>query len=240
MLQFCYNIPMTNQETPQPPQKLAVAYYRVSTQKQGTSGLGLEAQVSAVADYADRQGLEIVQEFTEIETGTSKRARPQIVNAIAKAKELGAVLVIAKLDRLARNVAFLSNLMETGVNFVACDNPNATTFTLHILAAVAEHEAKMISERTKAALRATKARGTKLGTPENLTEDAKARGRMAQRQAALAGYSKLVIEKIVSLRESGMGFSKVAKALNELGETTRKGKPFQAMTVKRIVERLPA
>lgn len=216
----------------------AVAYYRVSTQKQGQSGLGLEGQKAAVADYASRQGLTIIDEFTEVETGTSKRQRAEIVKAIAEAKAKGAVLLIAKLDRLARNVAFLSGLMESGVNFVACDNPNATPFTLHILAAVAEHEAKMISERTKAALRATKARGTKLGTPANLTAEARKRGNATRRQMAIDGYSSLVVEKITTLKADGLSLRKIAAALNAHGERTRKGAEFTGATIQRILKRM--
>lgn len=133
-----------------------VAYYRVSTRKQGESGLGIEAQQACVADFARYGQHEIIAAYREIETG--KRAdRPELAKAIAHAKRAKATLVIAKLDRLARNVHFLSGLMEAGVEFVACDNPYANRLTLHILAAVAEDEARRVSERTKAALAAYKA-----------------------------------------------------------------------------------
>jgi DNA invertase Pin-like site-specific DNA recombinase len=139
-----------------------VTYTRVSTDKQGRSGLGLEAQREAVERHLARVGGVEVAAFTEIESG--KRAdRPQLLQALATARAHGAVLIVAKLDRLARNVAFISTLMESGVDFVACDCPAANRLTLHILAAMGEHEAAMISERTKAALAATKARGTILG-----------------------------------------------------------------------------
>src|SRR4051812_15854906 len=140
-----------------------VAYYRVSTKGQGDSGLGLEGQTSAVGAFAKGRGAEIIRAYTEVETG--KRAdRPELIKALAHAKRSKATLVIAKLDRLSRNVAFMANLMESGVDFTACDNPHANRLTIHILAAVAENEAKMISERTKAALTAYKARGGGLGT----------------------------------------------------------------------------
>ena len=139
-----------------------VAYFRVSTDKQGVSGLGLEAQREAVSRHvAIAQGV-IVAEFQEIESG-KRNDRPQIAAALAACRLRRATLVIAKLDRLARNVFFISSLMESGVDFVACDNPHATRLTIHILAAVAEHEREMISQRTKAALAAAKARGKKLG-----------------------------------------------------------------------------
>ncbi len=162
-----------------------VPYYRVSTRRQGESGLGLEAQHSCVADYARQGQHEIVASYQEIETG--KRAdRPQLAKALAHAKRAKATLVIAKLDRLARNVHFLSGLMESRVDFVCCDNPHANRLTLHILAAVAEDEARRISERTKAALAAYKARGGRLGTPGNLTRQAGRRGAEATRSRALA------------------------------------------------------
>jgi DNA invertase Pin-like site-specific DNA recombinase len=141
-----------------------VAYYRVSTSQQGQSGLGLEAQREAVARHVMGAGGLIVASYEEIESG-KKNDRPQIAAAIAACRARRATLVIAKLDRLARNVAFVSGLMEAGVDFVATDNPYATRLTIHILAAVAEHEREMISARTKAALAAAKARGVKLGNP---------------------------------------------------------------------------
>jgi DNA invertase Pin-like site-specific DNA recombinase len=145
-----------------------VAYYRVSTPRQGQSGLGLEAQEASVTDYSRRGGHRILASYREVESG--KRAdRPELIKALAHAKRARAILIIAKLDRLARNVAFLANLLESGAEFLACDNPTANRLTIHILAAVAEDEARRISERTKAALAAYKARGGQLGTPGNLT-----------------------------------------------------------------------
>jgi len=117
--------------------KALVSYLRVSTKKQGQSGLGLEAQRAAVAEYAAKEGGRVVAEFIEVESGR-KAARPELTKALNHCRAAKACLVVAKLDRLARNVAFLSGLMEAGVDFVACDNPTAKTFTLHILAAVAE------------------------------------------------------------------------------------------------------
>ncbi len=138
-----------------------VAYYRVSTDKQGQSGLGLDAQRHAVASYLSGRA-DIVAEFTEVESG-KKHDRPQLAAALAECRWRRAKLVIAKLDRLARNVYFISGLMESGVEFVAGDMPEANRLTLHILAAVAEHEREMISKRTKEALAVAKTRGTRLG-----------------------------------------------------------------------------
>ena len=130
----------------------AVAYYRVSTVKQGQSGLGLEAQKAAVLVHARSQDLVLSSEFTEVETGTRKKRRPQLEAALEQTKRIGGVLLIAKLDRLARNVAVVAALMESGVRFVAVDMPEADNLTIHVMAAVAEREAQLISSRTKAAL----------------------------------------------------------------------------------------
>jgi len=148
--------------TDQPASKF-VAYYRVSTASQGESGLGLEAQRIAVQTYlATNPTAELVAEFTEIESG-KKKNRPELSEAVKLCKRHKATLVIAKLDRLARNVHFVSGLMETNVNFVACDNPHANRLMVHMLAAFAEHEREMISQRTKDGLAAAKARGVVLG-----------------------------------------------------------------------------
>jgi DNA invertase Pin-like site-specific DNA recombinase len=151
-----------------------VAYYRVSTQRQGRSGLGLEAQQKAVRDHLNGGNWRIVAEFTEIESG-QRPGRPQLAAALKACRAVGATLIIAKLDRLARNVHFVSGLMESGVEFTAVDFPQANRLTVHILAAVAEHEAKMISERTKAALAAAKRRGVKLGGDHGARLTVKAR-----------------------------------------------------------------
>src|SRR5258706_12921271 len=137
-----------------------VAYYRVSTQRQGRSGLGLDAQRKSIIDRLCVKA-QLIAEYTEIESG-KRTDRPKLVKALAACRLHRAILIIAKLDRLARNVAFVSNLMEAGVEFEAVDFPTANRLTIHILAAVAEHEAKMISDRTRSALAAAKARGIRL------------------------------------------------------------------------------
>jgi len=139
-----------------------IAYYRVSTQRQGQSGLGLEAQKSAVKAFI--KDAQLISEFTEVESGT-KKYRPQLIKALALAKEKKAILVIAKLDRLARNLHFISGLIESGVQFVAADMPEADRTWLQMAAVFGEWEARKISERTKSALQAAKARGTVLGSP---------------------------------------------------------------------------
>ena len=141
-----------------------VAYFRVSTDRQGKSGLGLEAQRASVINYLNGGTWELVGEFVEVESGKHSD-RPRLAEALQACRKHRAKLVIAKLDRLSRNLAFIATLMESGIEFVAVDNPHANKLTVHILAAVAQHEREAISERTKDALRAAKARGTKLGNP---------------------------------------------------------------------------
>ncbi len=141
-----------------------MAYYRVSTDKQGQSGLGLDAQRAAVELHARSVGAEVIAEFQDVESGR-KADRIGLAAALAMCRTKRATLLIAKLDRLARSVAFISNLMEGGVDFVAADMPSVNRLTVHVLAAVAEHEREMISQRTKAALAAAKVRGTRLGNP---------------------------------------------------------------------------
>lgn len=220
-----------------------IPYYRVSTRKQERSGLGLEGQQAAVAHYAGSQGAQILAQYTEVESG--KRAdRPQLAKAIAHAKRARATLVVAKLDRLARNVAFTSALMESGVDFVACDNPHANRLTIHILAAVAEDEARRISERTKDALEAAKRRGVKLGAarPEcrNLTDKARRKGNTA----SAAVVKQQADEAYVDLRDffaalrPAFSFQQIADILNMRGERTRRGKPWTDVAVLRACGRL--
>ncbi len=191
-----------------------VAYYRVSTPKQGQSGLGLEAQQAAVEAHAATAGKVIVDRYTEIESGGSVD-REALTAALAKCRETGATLVIAKLDRLARNVAFLSALMDGDVEFLALDLPGASRFHLHIMAAVAEQERVACSERTRAALAAAKARGVKLGHPANLT-DASRRAALASRRATIAKRNHLVIPLIRAWRKSRWSTRRIAEELTRL------------------------
>ncbi|MEL6065104.1 MULTISPECIES: recombinase family protein [unclassified Methylobacterium] len=184
-----------------------VAYYRVSTARQGYSGLGLDAQRLAVGRFTAGRG-ELVAEFTEIESGR-KADRPQLVAAIELTRKHKAILVIAKLDRLARNVAFVSNLMESRIEFIAADMPEAQRVTVHMMAAIAEHERGVISKRTKEALEAAKARGVRLGNPRpNL---AKATGRAAERAAR---FRASMMPLIQSLRANGRSLRAIADDLN--------------------------
>jgi DNA invertase Pin-like site-specific DNA recombinase len=140
-----------------------VAYYRVSTEHQGANGNGMAAQRKAVEDYLNGGNWKLVADFTEVESGKRVDNRPELERALAAAKKHKATLILAKLDRLARNVAFIADLMERKVNFVCCDMPSATPFMLHVYAAVAEEERRMIAARTKAGLAQAKARGVVLG-----------------------------------------------------------------------------
>lgn len=141
--------------------KKYIAYYRVSTDKQGLSKLGLEAQKTAVSNYISPE-TQLIAEYVEIESG-KKKNRPELLKALSECKKQKAVLIIAKLDRLARNVHFISGLIESGIEFIAVDNPHANKLMLHMLAAFAEHEREMISTRTKQALQAARSRGVNLG-----------------------------------------------------------------------------
>jgi DNA invertase Pin-like site-specific DNA recombinase len=212
-----------------------VAYYRVSTKKQGESGLGLEAQRRTVEQFC--LSGQILAEYTDIESGKNNN-RPELLKAIVYAKQHGALLVIAKLDRLSRNVFFISSLMESKVRFKACDLPEADHFTVHLFAALAEKERKMISERTKAALAAKAARGEVIIRKSNLSEEA--RQKASQTIATNARKDESVQRAaalIVMYREKGMSYAKIAQKLNQSTYKTRTGKPFHAMQVQRIYQR---
>jgi DNA invertase Pin-like site-specific DNA recombinase len=207
-----------------------VAYYRVSTDRQGRSGLGLEAQQAAVSGFVGHGG-NLVAQFTEVESGR-KNDRPQLAAALAICKQRKARLVIAKLDRLARNVAFIANLMESGVEFIAVDMPEANRLTLHILAAVAEHEREAISKRTKEALQAAKVRGRQLGNPSPARSLGK--GRMTA-QDRLSKYRDNVRPIIDQLRSEGLGLRAMARELNQRGLLTVRGRSWQATSVRNML-----
>jgi DNA invertase Pin-like site-specific DNA recombinase len=219
-----------------------VVYLRVSTQRQGASGLGLEAQRAAVAAFVAQRGGQVLAERVEVESG--KRAdRPQLAEALAEAKRAGAVLLIAKLDRLARNVAFIAGLLEAGVEVQACDMPEANRFLLHVMAAVAEHEAAAISARTKAALAAAKARGVKLGwsIPERAEEARAASAAAAERRQAEADrFAGQVGPLAAALAAEGRSLRAIAAELNGRGIATPRGKAWQAASVKNLLERVAA
>jgi DNA invertase Pin-like site-specific DNA recombinase len=224
-----------------------IAYVRVSTAGQGASGLGLEGQKAAIEAYAKQTGGAVVAMYVEVESG-KRTDRPELARALAHAKRAKATLVVAKLDRLARNVAFLSAMLEAGVEFIACDNPTANRLTVHILAAVAEAEAKAISERTVAALAAAKARGTPLGSARpghwEGREDRRLAGALSGAKAATEARKRLADEAYADLlpiiqqhRSEGDSLRAIADKLNGEGYTTRRGKEFTPMTIQRILDR---
>jgi len=206
-----------------------VAYYRVSTKRQGQSGLGLEAQQALVSDFAKDNP--IIAEFIEVESGRND-TRPVMAEALAYAKQSDAILVVAKQDRLARKVLFIAQLIESGVPFVIADNPHADKFRLHIEACINEDEAEKISKRTKDALAAAKARGVKLGCPNpragGLASGA-ARREKTQRVAAKA------MPIITALRDAGASLRAVASKLNEAGIPSAMGGAWHATSVRNLI-----
>lgn len=216
-----------------------VVYLRVSTQRQGQSGLGLDAQREAVRVYLNGGNHETVAEFVEVETGKGSNAlakRPQLKAALDACKADKATLLIAKLDRLARNVHFVSGLMESGVDFVAVDFPQANRLTVHILAAVAEHEREMISQRTKAALAAAKARGIVLGSagPSNLRPNVEARKKAAQ------AFAEKVRPLFDAFTAQKMSQRAMRDALNAAGTPAQGGGKWNQTQVNRVLAQLKA
>ena len=225
-----------------------VSYIRVSTRAQEASGLGLEAQREAVQAFARQQRGQIIGEYCEAESG-KRKDRPELAKALAHCRRSKATLVVAKLDRLARNVAFTSALIESKVDFVCCDNPHANKLTIHILAAVAEHEAEAISQRTKAALAAAKARGVKLGSARpghwEGREDRRVAGVRAAGKAAGEAHARAADEAygdlipiVGKLRAKGLTLREVADRLNRMGHTTRRGKSWSPTQVARVLRRV--
>lgn len=214
-----------------------VAYLRVSTARQGRPGLGLEAQREAVRQFVvGRSGKIIAPEFVEVETG-KRNDRPQLEKALKRCRVTGATLVIAKLDRLSRNAAFVMKLQEDGVRFVAADMPEANETTVGIMAVIAKGEAKAISERTKGALAAAKARGTVLGGKRQGAADIslhQAKGVQAAREKARRSAEEFR-DALDALVEERLSLNRMAARLNEDEFKTSRGKQWSAMTVKRTL-----
>ena len=206
------------------------AYYRVSTDRQGKSGLGLEAQKQAVADFLAGNGWSLAGEFTEVESG-KRKDRPQLMAAISETRRIKGKLIIAKLDRLARNVHFVSGLMESGVDFVAVDMPTADRFMLHVYAAMAEEEGRRISQRTKAALAAAKARGVELGSNGKT---------LAQRHKTEAeAFAFSLLPTILALHNGGHRTVRaITEALNDQGIPSREGRQWHLSSTALLLRRL--
>lgn len=214
-----------------------IAYYRVSSQQQGQSGLGLEAQRAAVAAYLNGGAWELIGEFQEVETGKGANAlvkRPQLRAALDSCRKHGATLVIAKLDRLARNVHFVSGLLETGCDFVAADMPQANKVMIQMHAVMSEWERDQISSRTKAALQAAKARGVKLGTtgPANLKRN------IEQRQSAADVFATKLAGVVEGFKAAGMSQRDMVEQLNQLGIKTARGGNWSLIQLQRVMHRL--
>jgi len=209
-----------------------IAYYRVSTERQGQSGLGLEAQRDIVHRFVNGTGGRLVEEYVEVESGR-RCDRPELATALAFCKKTKSTLLIAKLDRLARNVHFISGLMESGVEFVAADNPHANRLMVHMLAAFAEHERDMISKRTKEALAAAKARGIKLGRYGQI---------LAQENHERAQiFSNSLREVVEELQGEGpRTLASMALELNARGVPTPQGAKWYPTSVKRLLSYMKA
>ncbi|WP_205478564.1 recombinase family protein [Sphingomonas arenae] len=219
-----------------------VAYYRVSTAAQGRSGLGLEAQRSAVEAFCKGRSCELLTEYTEVESG-KRNDRPELTKALHHAKVTGATLVIAKLDRLSRNAAFLLQLQDSGAKFVAADMPEASNLTVGILALVAQQEREAISARTRAALQAAKERGTKLGNPNGAAALRRtANGNKAAVTALQSAADRHAEERACIIRqlqlEGCTSLPAIAKALNDRHISTPRGGRWHPSSVRNLLARL--
>lgn len=214
-----------------------IAYYRVSTKMQGQSGLGLEVQRAAVRQFVKNQEL-ILEEFTEVESG-KKNNRAELLTGIEQAKKKGATLIIAKLDRLSRNAAFIFTLRDSGVDFVCADMPEANTLTIGIFAVIAQHERELTSKRTIDSLKAKKIREPEWtpGTPANLTVEARIKGLVVRQRNACQNKQNLQALTLIKIyREKGFTYQRIADELNEGGYLTRNGKPFMRGTVYHLLK----
>lgn len=216
--------------------KKYIAYYRVSTKKQGKSGLGLKSQETSVLNYIQNKE-NLIHSYTDVESGKNNN-RPNLLKAIEHCKEENATLLIAKLDRLSRNASFILTLRDTGVDFLAVDMPEANNITIGVMAILAQDERERISKRTKTALNELRKKGVELGTPENLTHEAREKGLKARIENAMNHENnKKAAGLIISLRKNGLSYYAITKKLNNLGFKTRNGKTFQQTQVQRLYDR---
>jgi DNA invertase Pin-like site-specific DNA recombinase len=210
-----------------------VAYYRVSTKRQGMTRLGLDAQKAMVQRFI-RPGQQIITEYIEIESGKVDK-RPKLQQAIDECSLNGSTLLIAKLDRLSRNAQFILKLRDSKVPFIAVDMPDANNLTIGLLAVVAQHEREMISDRTKRALQVKKQQGYRLGTPENLTDHSREIASKVRTENALNNpQNQLASELIYLYKSTGLNYLQIANKLNKKGIKTRSDKSFHATSVKRL------
>lgn len=210
-----------------------VAYYRVSTDKQGADGNGMEAQRQAVGRYLATLDCELLGTFSEVESGANNK-RPELAKAIALAKSKKAILVIAKLDRLSRNAAFLLQLQDSRIDFVCCDMPQADPLSIGILALLAQRERQLISERTRAGMAVAKARGAQIGNPNPAASLKRATRANSERKKA---FAESILTAIEEIRGTGISsLNRIADCLNKRGEKTRLGGVWTATAVKRVIE----
>jgi len=213
-----------------------ISYYRVSTRKQEKSGLGLDAQKTAVRNFLKSDDI-LLGEYQEAESGKDNH-RPELQKAIEQCKATGATLLIAKLDRLSRNAAFILTLRDSKIQFVCADMPTANNVTIGIMAILAQDERERISQRTKVALAELKAKGIKLGSPNNLSEKSRKTSIHVRQNNALEDENnRKATAMIVLMKNSGKSFYSIAKHLNENGFRTRNDKSFSQMSVKRLFDR---
>jgi DNA invertase Pin-like site-specific DNA recombinase len=216
-----------------------VSYLRVSTDAQGATGNGIDAQRKAIADFVAAEGSIIVREFLEVESG-SDNERPVMQEAMIYAQLRNAVLLVKTLDRISRDLHFITALEKSEVAFKIVDMPSADSFTLHIYGSLAERERQLISIRTKAALAAVKAKGVSLGNPEHLTDDARAKGRQVsieKRRKGADNFASMIGPIIKGHRADGLAYDAIAARLNGEGLKTKKGGEWHGMSVKRLLDR---
>lgn len=220
----------------------AVCYYRVSTTKQGVSGLGIEAQKESAANYCKQHGLDIIDEFEEVQSG-GKNDREMIAAALRKCKLTHSRLVVAKLDRISRDIGFIDELQKSGIKFVCADMPEANDTMIQFMSVFAQYERKMASDRTKAALAAKKEQGVKLGSPQldkarqAIPADTLERANAARSQKAIEWSSDVLQEIEIAAAEGCTSFKQIADWLNSKGIKTRRGKEYSPTAVKRVVDR---
>jgi len=216
-----------------------ITYYRVSTKRQGLSGLGLEAQKRAVSDFLISKPHHLVGEYTEVESG-KKSSRPQLDEALRACKLTNSKLLIAKLDRLSRNLHFITSLQESGIEFTAVDMPEANTFTVNILGAMAEYERELISARTKSALRSAKERGVRLGNPSlNIVRNSDTSSATQARINKANDRAEQLRPVILDIRGGGkMTLSAIAQELTQRGILTSRGNEWTPSGVSRLLKRI--
>ena len=213
-----------------------IAYYRVSTQRQGQSGLGLESQQSVVTDYINRQEGALLHQYTEVESGKNNN-RPELAKALQHCQLTNATLIVSKLDRLSRDLHFLSSVMQSNIKFICCDQPNSGPLVLQVLAAVAEEERRAISTRTKLALTEAKKKGIQLGNPNfNEVRNTCTSNAHSEFMANTEKYREAILPVIENVRASGKTTLKgIADELNRLGFKSRTGKQFHPSTVRNLI-----